>query len=57
VVKVFDCLGALFAGFMLPIILVVGGLIACMFWYISVPLLILFAIAKFYKSKSSNAAL
>jgi hypothetical protein len=52
-----DYLGALLAGFMLPIILVVGGLVACMFWYISVPLLVLFAIAKIYKSKSSNAAL
>ncbi|EJP74459.1 hypothetical protein HMPREF1139_1244 [Campylobacter sp. FOBRC14] len=53
----FDCLGALFAGLILPIIFIVGGLIACMFWYISVPLLVLFAIAKIYKSKSSNAAL
>ena len=35
-----DCLGALLAGFMLPIILMVGALIACMFWYISVPLLL-----------------
>ena len=52
-----DYLGALLAGFMLPIILMVGGLIACMFWYISVPLLVLCVIAKFYKSKSSNAAL
>lgn len=52
-----DCLGTLLAGFMLPIILMVGALIACMFWYISVPLLVLFTIAKIYKSKSSNAAL
>ncbi|WP_459813579.1 hypothetical protein [Campylobacter concisus] len=52
-----DCLGALLAGFMLPIILMVGALIACMFWYISVPLLMLFTITKIYKSKSSNAAL
>lgn len=52
-----DYLGALLAGFMFPIILMVGGLIACMFWYISVPLLVLYVIAKIYKSKSSNAAL
>ena len=52
-----DYLGALLAGFMLPIILMVGGLIACMFWYISVPLLVLYVIAKIYKNKSSNAAL
>ena len=52
-----DYLGALLAGFMLPIILVIGALIACMFWYISVPLLVLFAIAKIYKSKSSKATL
>nr|DAR75276.1 MAG TPA: hypothetical protein [Caudoviricetes sp.] len=50
-------LGALLAGFMLPIILMVGGLVACMFWYISVPLLVLFVVAKIYRSKSSNAAL
>jgi hypothetical protein len=52
-----DYLGALLAGFMLPIILMVGGLVACMFWYISVPLLVLFVTVKIYKSKSSNAAL
>lgn len=52
-----DYLGALLAGFMLPIILMVSGLVACMFWYISVPLLVLFVVAKICKSKSSNAAL
>lgn len=52
-----DYLGALLAGFMLPIILMVGGLVACMFWYVSVPLLVLFVVAKICKSKSSNAAL
>ena len=52
-----DYLGALLAGFMLPIILMVGGLVACMFWYMSVPLLVLFVVAKICKSKSSNAAL
>ena len=52
-----DYLGALLAGFMLPIILMVGALIACMFWYISVPLLVLFVVAKICKRKSSNAAL